>query len=612
MCGIAAIFSYKNSSVSVDREELLKIRDFMTKRGPDGAGEWFSENRRVALGHRRLSIIDLSEEASQPMKSADGKLVISFNGEIYNYRELREELQKKGRIFKSRSDTEVLLHLYAEKGEAMVRELRGMFAFALWDETKKTMFIARDPYGIKPLYYSDNGSCVRIASQVKALLAGNHIPKSLDSAGMVGFFLLGSVPEPFTIYQAIKELPAGHYAWINANGFSNPKSYFSIAEILSKAISERNRLTKDASKEELHEALLDSVRHHFVSDVPVGIFLSSGIDSSSLLALSRECGIQDLTTVTLAFQEFKNTAANEAPLAKMIAEQYQTKHVAYELNEEEFLTDLPAMFEVMDQPTIDGINVYFVSKIARTINLKVALSGLGADELFGGYSSFPILPRLVHNFALSAHFPVIGELFRKLYSCLPPHKMSAKIAGLFKYGSSWGGAYFLKRGLFMPWELSEFLDPDFVREGLNRLSLFSMLNHTLNPDPGDDFARVSTLESSFYMRNQLLRDSDWAGMAHSLEIRTPFADSVFLEKAAPFILRERKPNRKHLIHQSLSEPLPDSITKKNKTGFQVPLNRWLENSEHFNTWKKIPSLAHPNCHWARRWAYVISEHFRQL
>ena len=216
MCGLAGIFAYKDSAPDVDRAELLRIRDHMTARGPDGAGVWYADNGRIGLAHRRLSIIDLSERGAQPMRSADRRYVITFNGEIYNYRALRAEIESRGRVFHSESDTEVLLHLYAEKGAAMLQDLRGMFAFAIWDDASGQLFLARDPYGIKPLYYADDGATLRIASQVKALQAGGAISGKQDPAGLAGFLLLGSVPEPFTVLRAVRALPAG--SWLMADG----------------------------------------------------------------------------------------------------------------------------------------------------------------------------------------------------------------------------------------------------------------------------------------------------------------------------------------------------------------------------------------------------------
>jgi len=286
MCGVAGIFSYHKAAPKVDRVELRSIRNHMLSRGPDAGGEWFSRDGRIALAHRRLSIISLSNDASQPMSTKDDEVVISFNGEIYNYKELRLELQNKGYHFRTQSDTEVLLHLYIEKGEMMVESLRGMFAFVLWDKRKKAMLLARDPYGIKPLYYSDNGQAVRVASQVKSILAGGKVSTSKDPAGIAGFYLLGSIPEPYTLYRDIKSVPAGSLVWINEYGVSAPKQYFSIAKIFSEAENRQEKLTYKDSNDILHEALVDSIKHHFIADVPVGAFLSSGIDSSVIVAMA--------------------------------------------------------------------------------------------------------------------------------------------------------------------------------------------------------------------------------------------------------------------------------------------------------------------------------------
>src|SRR5262249_43345147 len=243
-------------------------------RGPDGFGEWYSQDELVGLGHCRLAILDLSERGAQPMASADGNLVITFNGEIYNYRNLRGGLEARGRRFRTNTDTEVLLHLYDEKGEAMVDDLRGMFAFALWDAGKGALLLARDPYGIKPLYYADDGWTLRFASQVKALLAGGKVSRDPEPAGWVGFCLFGSVPEPFTTYQEIRILPAGATLWVDRIGTHKAKQYFSIANAYCRAEAASSSTNDEDLQHRVRDALVDSVRHHLVADVPVGAFLS--------------------------------------------------------------------------------------------------------------------------------------------------------------------------------------------------------------------------------------------------------------------------------------------------------------------------------------------------
>ena len=271
MCGIAGLYAYHYAANPIDVGELRKIRDHMAARGPDGAGEWQSADRRVGLAHRRLAIIDLSERGAQPMASADGKTIVILNGEIYNYRALRAGLEANGCVFRTQSDTEVLLHLYAAKGADMVHELRGMFAFALWDTGKRGLLLARDPYGIKPLYYADDGWTLRFASQVKALVAGGGVSRDPEPAGWAGFLLFGSVPEPFTIYQDIRALPAGTTLWFDASGPAEPRRYFEVSAVIAAA--ERQDPGRDG-EQQVRAALRDSVRHHLVADVPVGLFLN--------------------------------------------------------------------------------------------------------------------------------------------------------------------------------------------------------------------------------------------------------------------------------------------------------------------------------------------------
>ncbi len=606
MCGIAGIFSYHYAAPNVNREELRTIRDYMANRGPDGSGEWYSANGRVGIGHRRLAIIDLSEKGAQPMCSQDGAFVISFNGEIYNYKELRKDLEQKGYRFQSHSDTEVLLHLYAEKGEAMVNDLRGMFAFALWDNTKRALLLVRDPYGIKPLYYADDGWTLRIASQVKALLSSSKVSRMPEPAGIAGFFLTGSVPEPFTIYQEIRQVPAGCLVWVNSLGPSPPKRYFSMAKVF------RDEPYSDLSNgkslpEKIREGLLDSVRYHFVADVPVGLFLSSGIDSASLLGLARDAGVEDIRTITLAFEEFQGRSDDESPLAQDVARLYGTHHTKRVLSRLEFETELPKCLSAMDQPTIDGINTYFVAKAAAETGLKVALSGLGGDELFGGYPSFRDIPRMVRALAIPSHIPFAGEIYRRLYLLLSPKFLSPKLSGLLKYGGSYQGAYFLRRGLFMPWELQPMIGKEMAQEGLRRLCLMSHIRSVISPDPGTPFSRIAVLESSLYMRNQLLRDSDWAGMAHSLEIRVPYVDIPLFKSLVPLMKKISETNIKSLLAKSPNIPLPDSVARRAKTCFFLPMDEWIRSNGELDHWRNVPALNSERCHWSRRWAYIVME-----
>lgn len=582
MCGINGIFAYHHAADTIDRCELLATRDHMSSRGPDSAGLWISEDERLGLGHRRLSIIDLSEAGAQPMLSEDGRTVVTFNGEIYNYEEIRRKLEARGRSFRSRSDTEVLLQLYAENGEDMVHDLRGMFAFAIWDSRKRSLFLARDPYGIKPLYYSDSRGKFCFASQVKALLAGGAISREPDPAGQVGFLLWGSVPDPFTTYRGIRALPAGCSLVVDQAGGREPQRYHAIAQVYCDAEAyalETNRGGPAAAARQMEatrEALRDAVRHHLVADVPVGAFLSSGIDSGALVGLMRDVSQSEIRTVTIAFEEFRGKAEDEAPLAAEVARVYGTDHYTRVVTEQEFKTELPKIFEAMDQPSIDGVNTWFVSKAAHELGLKVAVSGLGGDELFGGYPSFSQIPRWVKRLGVPARVPMLGLLARHILTAtgLDRQLSSPKAAGLLELGGTFAGAYMLRRGLYMPWELDALLGRDIAREGLESLRPLDRVHDAMSPSPITAFNKIATMESSLYMRNQLLRDTDWASMAYGLEVRVPLVDATLLERVSRIGRPPAGAVPKAALALSPKTPLPDAVVRRSKTGFVVPTRSW--------------------------------------
>lgn len=576
MCAINGIFTYHDAANPVDREELIRTRDQMAARGPDAADIWLADQGRVGFGHRRLAIIDLTDGGAQPMANADGSLVVTFNGEIYNYRELRKGLETKGHVFQSNSDTEVLLHLYAAKGEAMVHDLRGMFAFAIWDEQHRELFLARDLYGIKPLYYANDGWTFRFASQVKALLAGGGVSREADAAGIVGFHLFGSVPDPLTIHRHIRALPAGNCLTIGPDGNQVLKQYNSIAGIYAAA--EKGQAIGAAERQAtIREALLDSVRHHLVSDVPVGAFLSAGIDSGALVGLMRDAGQNEIETVTLSFKEFEDSANNEAPVADEVARTYGTRHTTRVVTKAEFQADLPRILTAMDQPSIDGINSWFVSKVARERGLKVAVSGLGGDELFGGYPAFQDIPRWVRWLSIPSLVPGLGALTRLAVMAIGPHRagISPKLAGLVQFGGSYAGAWFLRRGLYMPFELDGVLPREVVAEGLARLDPVGIVEQTLSTPLREGFNCVATMEASLYLRNQLLRDTDWASMAHSLEVRTPLVDVELLTRVAALGPPDTKAPVKTNLASAPAVPLPKCVVERKKTGFAVPVASWL-------------------------------------
>jgi asparagine synthase (glutamine-hydrolysing) len=322
--------------------------------------------------------------------------------------------------------------------------------------------------------------------------------------------------------------------------------------------------------------VLDSVRAHLVADVEVGLFLSDGLDSGALLGLMRDADQREIQAITLAFHEFRGTQDDEAPLAARVAKLYQARHVVRHVGEREFLDDLSAILEAMDQPSIDGINTWFIAKAAREANLKVAISGLGGDELLAGYTSFVDVPRWRRCLGPVAALPGIGRIARYLVQAFAPGlaQCRPKAPALLEYSGTWAGAYLLRRALFLPHELNRVLDPDLARDGMRRLKPLQRLAASSCPDPGSDVARVCVLESSHYMRNQLLRDADWAGMAHGLEIRVPLVDVMLLRAFASVIPSLSSGAGNAMLARAPSRPLPDEVTRRAKTGFSVP-DAWM-------------------------------------
>ncbi|MFB6231469.1 MAG: asparagine synthase (glutamine-hydrolyzing) [Salinibacter sp.] len=567
MCGIAASFCYGGGTV--DRAALQRARDCMQARGPDASGYWESEGRGVALAHRRLSIIDLSDRGAQPMAAEEQGLRVIYNGEIYNHQALRDELEGKGYRFQSDTDTEVLLYLYAEHGRDFVDRLRGMYAFALYDESREGLLMARDPHGIKPLYYADDGRALHLASQVQALRGIGAVNTSPNPAGHVGFFLWGHVPEPHTLYEGIRALPAGHTCWVDReNGVQAPRAFASVPEALRRVDTASNgRPPRPA----LREALLDSVRQHLIADVDVGLFLSAGLDSATLTALASEVrgGIK---TVTLGFEEFRGTPNDEVPGAERIASRYGTDHETVWVTQGDFAAARDDFLGAMDQPTIDGANSYFVSRAAREAGLKVALSGLGGDELFGGYPSFSQIPRLVSTVEAVPGAATVGKGLRAVAAPVIGQMTSPKYAGLLEYGGDYGGAYLLRRGLYMPWELPDVLDSDLARAGWESLQPRLRLQETV-AGIQTPHLRVAALESSRYMRSRLLRDTDWASMAHSLEVRTPLVDWDLWQRVAPLVVRHGLTKQDMAKTPEIS--LPEDLLDRPKSGFFVPMREWL-------------------------------------
>tara|TARA_R110002110_G_scaffold33636_13_gene115301 strand:- start:2213 stop:3976 length:1764 start_codon:yes stop_codon:yes gene_type:complete len=569
MCGINAIFAYHPEAPPVDPAELVAVRDRMAKRGPDGAGDWMSADGRVGLGHRRLAIIDLSPAGHQPMLAGGpDDPVITYNGEIFNYQALRTELQATGSRFHTECDTEVILRLYQRDGADGFTKLRGMFAIAIWDPKRREIVLARDPFGIKPLYIADNGQTVRIASSARALAERPEVNSSICAAGAAGFHLLGSVPDPFTIWQGITALPAGTSVVIGRNGPSAPRKLFDLAtEIAGPGDGEGD----------LASALRDSAAAHLVADVPVGLFLSAGLDSTSIAGLVSEVAGKPAMAITLGFEEFADSLRDEVPLATLAARHYGCDHDIQRVSAREFAENAETITADMDQPTIDGVNVWFVSRAARRAGLKVALSGLGGDEMFCGYDTFTDVPKIRRLARMALGSRKLGVAARHVIGALPLRGRSPKISGLFEYGGTTEGAWLLRRALRMPWELDQVMDPDMAAAGLGALAIEQRLRTTRNGI--DDLTdQIQALETGWYMQNQLLRDADWAGMAHGLEIRVPLVDPVLFRHIRRLTASGQRPGKQDMA-RSVRPLLPGEILNRRKTGFFVPVADWVQGSK---------------------------------
>ncbi|HEX2887132.1 asparagine synthase (glutamine-hydrolyzing) [Vineibacter terrae] len=573
VCGIAGLLHYGTGPRPDDQAVVARMSAAMASRGPDSEGVWASDDGIALFAQRRLAIIDPGPGGWQPMSFEGGRLVANYNGEIYNYRELRSELEAAGRRFVSQSDTEVLLHLYDLHGAGMVDRLRGMYALSIWDRERRAMFFARDPFGIKPLYVADDGRTLRFASQVKALIAGGGIDTTPEPAGDIGFLLWGSVPEPFTLYRGIRALPAGHTMTVAQGQPPAVRRFHAIASVLAEAERDRPAPTGQARIDHLRDCIADTVKHHMVADVPVGMFLSAGFDSSLVAQFAAPQSAQALRSVTLGFDEYRGTDNDETTVAAQIAGHHRADHRTVWVTRAEFAAARDHLLAAMDQPTIDGTNVYFVSKATASTGLKVALSGIGGDEVFAGYPSFRQVPEMVRLVGRVGPLAALGRGFRIVSEPVLRRFTSPKYAGVLEYGGTYGGAYLLRRGLFMPWELPALVDVDYLRQGLAALDSQATLAAAIDGVRSGN-GRVAALELSFYLRNQLLRDADWAGMAHSLEIRTPFVDVRFFRDLAPLIVAD-PPLTKAELPPLLAPPVRDMLAGRPKRGFQVPVRTWL-------------------------------------
>jgi len=595
VCGIAgAMGGSALPGGAIDRA-VRRMTARMAPRGPDAEGIWHGEE--IVLGHRRLAILDLDVRSNQPMASADRRYHVVFNGEIYNFRELRRELAGKGERFCTSSDTEVLLALYAREREAMLPRLRGMFAFAIWDSVARELFLARDPYGIKPLYYTSTAHGFAFASQVKALQASELLGREVEPAAVAGFYLWGSVPEPWTLARHVLALPAGHWLRVRGGDRPSPVCWAPLADLWCEPESSSIDL-----RAHVRDAVAASIRSHMVSDVPVCVFLSSGIDSTVVAALAAEHA-RPIAAVTVGFDEFAGRPEDEVPAAAAIADHYGLEHSVRRVSMAEFAADLPNVLDAMDQPSIDGVNTWFASKAAAERGFKVALSGVGGDELLCGYSSFQRLPRAARAVRAMSRIPGGRSLVDAGCRYLSRNPRRAKLAALPEVFDSFEGMYFLSRAVFVPGELPALMGRDAAADALERLGTPGRADARMKTDAT---AEVARLESTHYLRNQLLRDADWSSMAHSLEVRTPLVDAWLLRSLAPWTQQFARGRGKQMLARVPTKAIPEAIANRPKTGFSLPMSQWLERALPTHTGAAAATARNARqIPWARRWAATV-------
>jgi asparagine synthase (glutamine-hydrolysing) len=585
MCGICGAigFDSKETGEIVVRRMLAAI----VHRGPDEEGILIAPP--VVAGTRRLSIIDLPG-GSQPVWNETGTLAVVYNGEIYNFRELRQELERVGHSFRTHSDTEVIVHAYEQWGENCAAKLRGMFAFAIVEMPQgpngraSAVFLARDPIGIKPLYYARTENALIFASEVRALLASRCVSPQLADEAVSSFLLFGSVCEPMTMVRGVFSLAPGYSMKIRASeplSVLEPKLYWNFANDFRRSSADQNKTPSGpspfAAASAVRSLLEDSVRAHLIADVPIGVFLSSGLDSTSIAALASKVQ-KGVHTFTVAFPEMQ---FNEAQIARDTAQRLGTDHRELILSGSEMVARLDEAVASLDQPSMDGINTFFVSWAARQAGLKVALSGTGSDEIFGGYTPFRATSKVARLAALARVFPkplrgLVSSAFKrsKVYRGSPDVFRKAISAWLDP--NLLPSPYFYARALFTPQTVATRLGDD--EAALKGTPWFQWLTTAARESrPMDGFTRVSWLELRSYLLNTLLRDTDAMSMRHSLEVRVPFLDVPLVEYVLglPESLKQNSARPKALLIAAVKDLLPEESIMQSKRTFTFPWENWL-------------------------------------
>lgn len=569
MCGICGIVSLKGESGKSFTSKVKKMSSAMIHRGPD------DENIEVigsaCFGHRRLSIIDVSSSGRQPFVSDDSSTCLIANGEIYNYKVLRDQLKANGSNFNSESDSEVILKGYIANGLDYVKNMRGMFAYAIYDNKNKLTLIARDRQGIKPVYYYYDDEVLIFSSEMNSLLESGLIERKINPTVLKQFIEFGYVPEPETLVENIKMLEPGHQLILK-------NSIVTIESFWIPPDQEKGSLSVDSTIKKTKELLEDSVNLHLQSDVPVGIFLSGGIDSTVITGLASQISKSPIQTFSLGFKENKDQL-DETEIASQVSRYFGTKHHEINISGQDILDNLDNIIKSMSQPSFDGINTYFISKAASDAGIKVVLSGLGGDELFGGYGSFKILPRtskflklwLILNYQFKKYIINIINIFIK-----DPNHVS-KLTRLINV-KDFIGLYFLLRSNGGSTESLTIFSKKFDKK-IGKTPKTDVLSCLKNEHQFNDLWReTQRLEIKNYMQWRLLRDSDAMSMAHSIELRVPLIDDFLVESvlSLPKGWHKTLGWPKKLLVKSMISIIPSFVLNKKKKGFQLPMDYWMK------------------------------------
>jgi asparagine synthase (glutamine-hydrolysing) len=572
MCGIFGFVGPQEAASRIDLQAALAA---LRHRGPDGSGTFRGESRGPGRGERvcvfantRLAILDLSEAAGLPMSTGDGKLTIAYNGEVYNFREIREELEGLGETFSTQGDTEVVLKAFRRWDAHCVDRLRGMFAFAVWQRDGGRLFLARDRLGIKPLYYVLRPGSLAFASEIRTLLATGTAEPRFSIRGLAGYLQFGSAIDPHTMLEEVESLAPGTTLEFE-RGEGRARRYWSIPTSCEPSPSSEAETT-----ESLRATLKEAVRLELVSDVPVGIFLSGGIDSSAVVSLAASSSSRPVRTFTVTFAE---RTYSEEPFAAEVARRFGCEHRNVQLSGERVLAELPAAIRSFDQPSADGLNTYFVSQAARLAGLTVALSGLGGDEVFAGYPHFRSFGRFL-RFGRWTRYAFGATLERSLPPGRFPWLQTRTRKALTLSGAAgdpWK-TYGALKAMFTDGQVRDFVHPEYLAAVQSKDFGPDGVSAASNGQGTDPVNLFSAFEMSHYMRNTLLRDADAMSMAHSLEVRVPLIDHVVVERVAriPGSLKIRGAQNKSLLTSAVGN-LPLAAIDRPKMGFNLPMRDWF-------------------------------------